>query len=187
MILKIDLNGSNGIDFRKEVHDHVEDNWDMMESKFKKSRTQTTEAKKLEVKKGFLSQYVVRRHVGLEGIDAGDMDYSSDLTNPNGIKIDVKMEGIKIDFKEEYDGSGGIMRQAKHNFYPRQLFDPNLATTDLFLVTRLRTGRHVSRLWTEIGEEVESLDMRVGVQKTRKAGRRSDTTRRNNGARPEIL
>ena len=140
LVLVIDLNGKDNIGYRKEVNDHVEDNWDLIMSKFQKSKTQSIESKKLEVKKGFLSQYIVRRNVGLEGIDAEDVDYSADLTSPNGIKIDVKMEGISIDFQEAYIGSGDIYRQAKHNFYPRQLFDPKLSTTDLFLVTRLRTG-----------------------------------------------
>ena len=140
MVLVIDLNGKDNIGYRKEVNDHVEDNWNEIISKFQKARTQSIEDKKLEVKKGFLSQYVIRKNVGLEGIDAEDIDYSADLTSPKGIKIDVKMEGITMDFQEEYIGSGEIYRQAKHNFYPRQLFDPKLATTDLFLVTRLRTG-----------------------------------------------
>lgn len=74
-------------------------------------------------------------------MDSDDEDYSADLTNPHGIKIDVKSEGITMDFKEAYKGSGGIYREAKHNFYPQQLFDPNLASTDLFLVTRIRTGK----------------------------------------------
>lgn len=140
MVLVIDLNGKDNICYRKEVNDHVEDNWNDIISKFQKSKTQSIESKKLEVKKGFLSQYIIRKNVGLEGIDAEDVDYSADLTSPNGIKIDVKMEGISIDFQEEYIGSGEIYRQAKHNFYPRQLFDPKLSSTDLFLVTRLRTG-----------------------------------------------
>ena len=140
MVLVIDLNGKDNINFRKEVNDHVEDNWNTIISKFQKVKTQKIEDKKLEVKKGFLAQYIIRKNVGLEGIDAEDIDYSADLTNPHGIKIDVKMEGIKIDFQEEYIGSGNIYRQAKHNFYPRQLFDPKLETTDLFLVTRLKTG-----------------------------------------------
>ena len=140
MVLVIDLNGKDNIGFRKEVNEHVENNWSNLRSNFQKSRTQTEEHKKLEVKKGFLSQYIIRKSVGLEGIDADDVDYSSDLTNPNGVKIDVKMEGITIDFQEEYEGSGNVPRQAKHNFFARQLFDPNLKTTDLFLVTRLRTG-----------------------------------------------
>ena len=140
LVLVIDLNGKNNIDYRKEVNDHVNDNWDIIKQKFPKARTQSLEAKKLEIKKGFLSQYIIRKNVGLEGIDDVDIDYSADLTSPNGIKIDVKMEGITIAFQEEYIGTGDIYRQAKHNFYPRQLFDPKLATTDLFLVTRLRTG-----------------------------------------------
>ena len=139
MTLIIDLNGKDNIGYRKEVNDYVEDKWDIL-SKLHKAKAQSAEKSKLGVKKGLLSQYIIRKNVGLEGIDAEDIDYAADLTSPNGIKIDVKMEGITVDFQEEYLGSGKIYRQAKHNFYARQLFDPKLATTDLFLVTRLRTG-----------------------------------------------
>ena len=140
MVLKIDLNGSNGIDMRREVHEHVESNWDKVGSSYKKSRGASEESRKMEVKRGYLAQYVIRKRVGLAGIDASDVDYSADLINLHGIKIDVKSEGIKFAFQEAYEGSGGIPRQAKHNFYPRQLFDPNLKSTDLFLVTRIQTG-----------------------------------------------
>jgi len=140
LVLVIDLNGPKNIAFRKEVNDHVDNNWNAYYSKFKKAKKQNEEVKKLEVKMGLLSQYIIRKNVGLEGINPNNTDFSADLINPNGLKIDVKMEGITIDFQEEYIGSGQIYRQAKHNFYPRQLFDPNLKTTDLFLVTRLRTG-----------------------------------------------
>ena len=87
-----------------------------------------------------MAQFVVRRTVGLAGIEDGGADYSADLVNSHGVKIDVKTEATSFDFQEAYEGSGGVMRQTKHNFYPRQLYDPKLAKTDAFLVARIRTG-----------------------------------------------
>ena len=140
MVLKIDLNGSKGIDMRRKVSDHVESIWDGISGSYKRFKGSSIEKRKMEVKRGYLAQYVIRKGVGLAGIDADDIDYSADLTNPHGIKIDVKSEGITIGFQEVYGGSGAVPRQAKHNFYPRQLLDPNLKSTDLFLVTRIQTG-----------------------------------------------
>ncbi len=140
VVLKIDLNRSNGIDMRREVNDHVEDNWDKLRSSYGMTRGASEETRKMEIKKGYLAQYVIRKCVGLTGIDPDDIDYSADLTSPHGIKIDVKSEGIKFDFQEIYEGTGGVPREAKHNFYPRQLFDHNLESTDLFVVTRIQTG-----------------------------------------------
>ena len=141
MVILIDLNGPENHAFRKEVSDHVDDRWDVLRPKFGITKQSNAESRKMEIKRGFLAQYVVRLNVGLAGIDDGDdSDYSADLITPSGITIDVKTEGINFDFQEEYAGSGGVMRQAKHNFHPRQLYDPNLAKTDIFLVVRMRTG-----------------------------------------------
>ena len=140
MVLVIDLNGKNNLKFRKEVNDYVDDNWDNLSKKFNRSRNQSEDSKKLEIKKGYLAQYVIRTQVGLAGIDSPNNDLSADLTNANGIKIDVKNETVKFEFQEHYMGTGDILRQAKHNFFPRQLYDTKLNSTDIFLVTRLRTG-----------------------------------------------
>ena len=141
MVILIDLNGPNAHVLRKEVSEYIDDNWETMKPMFGVTRRGNEDTRKLEVKRGFLAQYVVRQSVGLEGIeDEGNADFSSDLTTPNGIRIDVKTEGASFDFQKEYAGSGGVMRQAKHNFHPRQLYDPNLAGTDAFLVVRMRTG-----------------------------------------------
>ena len=145
--LIIDLNGKNNLDIRIKANDYVEDNWEEKFSKLAKSKMQTVEKKKLDIKRGMLAQMAIRRELGLPEIEPEEIQLNealgglaSDLTNPNGVIMDVKMENITIDFQEEYDGSGGIPRQAKHNFFPRQLYDPKLAKTDLFIVTRLRSG-----------------------------------------------
>ena len=140
MVVVIDLNGRKNHAIRKEVSDYVDARWSEILPRFGKAGKRGEESRKMEVKGGFLAQFVVRRTVGLAGIEDGGGDYSADLVSPHGVKIDVKTETVSIDFQEAYEGSGGVMRQAKHNFYPRQLYDPNLAKTNAFLVTRIRTG-----------------------------------------------
>ena len=140
MVVAIDLNGRKSHAIRKEVSDYVDARWTEILPRFGKAGKQSEESRKMEVKRGFLAQYVVRRAVGLAGIEGDGAGHSADLASPRGVGIDVKTEATSFDFQEEYEGSGGVMRQAKHNFYPRQLYDPKLAKTDAFLVTRIRTG-----------------------------------------------
>ncbi len=123
MVIKIDLSGPKNLAYRVRVNEIVEEGWDYYLSKFKKSKNQTVESKKLEVKKGFLAEYVIRDQLDMSGFDPDNSDYSADMVNPHGLKIDIKTEGVRFDFQEEYVGSGQIPRQAKHNFHPRQLYD----------------------------------------------------------------
>lgn len=120
MVLKIDLNGRNGIDMRLEVNNHVERNWEELIHHYSRVKRISEEARKTEIKRRYLAQYAIRKQVGLAGIDSDDIDYSADLTSPHGVKIDVKSEGVKFDFQQVYEGSGGVPREAKHNFYPLQ-------------------------------------------------------------------
>lgn len=140
MVIYVDLNGRQHIKTREEVNEYVEVNWDRLKKNFSLAKNQSESNKKLEIKKGFLAQYAVRKAVGLSGIEDDDLDLAADLINPHGLKMDVKTENVDIAFKTEYVGSGGIMRGTKHNFYARQLFDPNLRSTDLYIVTRLQTS-----------------------------------------------
>lgn len=140
MVISIDLNGKQNLKIRVDVDEYVEGNWDEIKGNFSRARNQSEPSKKLEIKKGLLAQYAVRMAAGLKGIEDPDSDLAADLTNPHGLKMDVKTENIDIEFQTEYAGSGDIMRSAKHNFHARQLFDPNLKSTDLYIITRLRTG-----------------------------------------------
>ncbi len=57
---------------------------------------------------------------------------------PSGVKLDVKCRGGALPFKEEYESDDGIAREAKHNFFARQIHDTNL-DTDIYLMTHLET------------------------------------------------
>lgn len=140
MVIYVDLNGRQHVQTRKEVDEYVEANWARLKENFSLAKNQSESNKKLEVKRGFLAQYAVRKAAGLSGIESDDPDLAADLINSHGLKMDVKTENIDIEFKTEYAGSGGIMRGTKHNFYARQLFDPNLKSTDLYIITRLQTS-----------------------------------------------
>ena len=139
--LIIDLNGPENIEIRKRANDYIEENWNQgqMFNKVMSNERKSEEQKKLEIKKGTLAQMVIRNAVGLEEID-DNQPLHTDMKNQHGVIMDIKMEGITIAFQEEYGGSGGIKREAKHNFYARQLYDPNLRATDIFINTRFRTG-----------------------------------------------
>jgi hypothetical protein len=57
-----------------------------------------------------------------------------------GVKADVKCRGGTLPFSELYEGSGGIKREAKHNFFARQIWDVRL-DTDIYIMTHLETPK----------------------------------------------
>ena len=61
-----------------------------------------------------------------------------DILLPTGVKIDVKCRGGSLPFKEEYLSGDKIPREAKHNFFARQVYDKKL-DTDIYLMTHLET------------------------------------------------
>lgn len=61
-----------------------------------------------------------------------------DILLPSGVKVDVKCRGGIRPFQEEYLSSDGLAREAKHNFFARQIFDKNL-DTDIYVMTHLET------------------------------------------------
>lgn len=87
---------------------------------------------------GALAEIVVRNKLGLPDINPEDHPLAYDLLLPSGVKIDVKCRGGSLPFQEEYESDDGIPREAKHNFFARQIHDPNL-DTDIYLMTHLET------------------------------------------------
>lgn len=89
---------------------------------------------------GLLAEVVVRHILGLPDIENDpdrQVNLGYDILSPTGVKIDVKCRGGKMDFKEKYSGTGGIEREAKHNFFARQVHADNL-DTDIYLMTHLK-------------------------------------------------
>jgi hypothetical protein len=87
---------------------------------------------------GALAEIVIRSKLGLPEINPEEHPLAYDLLLPSGVKVDVKCRGGVMPFKEEYESSDGIAREAKHNFFARQVFDDTL-DTDIYLMTHLET------------------------------------------------
>ena len=87
---------------------------------------------------GALAEMVIRNKLGMPEINPGDHPLGYDLLLPPGIKVDVKCRGGALPFKEEYESSDGIIREAKHNFFARQIYDEKL-DADIYVMTHLET------------------------------------------------
>jgi len=87
---------------------------------------------------GALAEMVVRNKLGMLEINPEDHPVGFDLLLPSGVKVDVKCRGGTLPFQEEYESDDGIVREAKHNFFARQIRDESL-DTDIYLMTHLET------------------------------------------------
>ena len=89
---------------------------------------------------GALAQAVVRNKLEMSNFTPDDHPLSYDILLPSGIKVDVKCRGGSLPFQEENESDDGIAREAKHNFFARQIHDENL-DTDVYLLTHLETPK----------------------------------------------
>lgn len=87
---------------------------------------------------GALAEMVVRQHLGLPLEAPAGQSLEFDILLPGGVKADVKCRGGTLPFKEAYLSGDGIPREAKHNFFARQVYNENLAT-DIYILTHLET------------------------------------------------
>jgi len=87
---------------------------------------------------GALAEMVIRNKLQMPEINPEDHPIGYDILLPSGVKLDVKCRGGALPFKEEYESDDGIAREAKHNFFARQIHDANL-DTDIYLMTHLET------------------------------------------------
>src|SRR3989338_10524109 len=74
----------------------------------------------------------------MPNINPEDHPIGYDFLLPSGIKVDVKCRGGTKPFQEEYLSGDGIPREAKHNFFARQIHDVKL-DSDIYLMTHLET------------------------------------------------
>jgi len=81
---------------------------------------------------------VIRNKLGMPEINPEDHPLGYDLLLPSGIKVDVKCRSGELAFKEEYESNDGIAREAKHNFFARQMYDERL-DADIYVMTHLET------------------------------------------------
>jgi hypothetical protein len=87
---------------------------------------------------GALAEIVIRNKLGMPLINPVDHPLEYDILLPSGVKLDVKCRGGTLPFREMYLSGDGIPREAKHNFFARQIYDPSL-DTDIYLLTHLET------------------------------------------------
>jgi hypothetical protein len=87
---------------------------------------------------GALAEIVIRNKLQMPEINPEDHPMGYDLLLPSGVKLDVKCRGGALPFKELYESDDGIAREAKHNFFARQIHDINL-DADIYLMTHLET------------------------------------------------
>ena len=123
--LIIDLGGADGFKIREEVSEVIEDT--LVSGPEAGSRE--------EQSSGILAQYVVRKELGLPPISTEEENLGIDILLPSGVRVDVKCRGGVRPFQEEYEGTGGVLREAKHNFFARQVWDPRLET-DIYITDR---------------------------------------------------
>ena len=128
----IDLSGEEGFELRKKAVEFVE-----------KIKVRGKEAGNVEEQTyGILAEMVIRKMLGLPEPDpeGEDRELGWDIKLPFGIKLDVKCRGGTLPFQEEYGGSGELNREAKHNFWARQIWDERL-DADIYLMTHLETPK----------------------------------------------
>jgi hypothetical protein len=87
---------------------------------------------------GVLAEIVLRDQLSMPEISEDDRPIAYDILLPSGVKVDIKCRGGELPFQEEYTSGDGIIREAKHNFFARQIYDSKL-NTDIYLMTHLET------------------------------------------------
>ncbi len=127
--IAIKLTDKTGFGLRQKAATYVTEN---------QNRTGAERGSPAEQGFGALAEMVIRNKLGMPEINPEDHPLGYDLLLPSGIKVDVKCRGGALPFKEEYESSDGIAREAKHNFFARQIYDENL-DADIYVMTHLET------------------------------------------------
>jgi len=124
-----------GYDLREKAAFYVEENQNI---------TGAERGSKEEQGFGALAEIVVRNKIGFPDFNSEDHPVDFDILLPSGVKVDVKCRGGVLPFQEEYVSSDGLPREAKHNFFARQVFDVEL-NTDIYVMTHLETPNRKNR------------------------------------------
>jgi hypothetical protein len=126
----IDLSGREGFEIRKKAAEFVE-NLKVRGKEAGNEQEQTY---------GILAEMIIRKELGLPEPDPEKKELGWDINLPSEVKADVKCRGGTLPFQELYDGSGDIKREAKHNFFARQIWDERL-NADIYIMTHLETPK----------------------------------------------
>lgn len=144
-LIVIKLVDDNGFGLRQKAANYVTEN---------QNRTGAERGSTEEQGFGALAEMVIRNKLGMLDINPDNHPIEYDFLLPSGVKVDVKCRGGALPFQEEYLSSDDIPREAKHNFFARQINDKTL-DTDIYLMTHLETpsdrtlpGTKRQRKWT---------------------------------------
>lgn len=133
--IKIGLIDDWGYQLREKAAQYVEDNLNTLGAERGSSEEQGF---------GALAEIVIRNVLGMPEINSSAHPPEYDILLPTGVKVAIKCRGGVLPFEEEYVSSDGIPREAKHNFFARQVFDAAL-DTDIYLMTHLETPNRKNR------------------------------------------
>lgn len=122
----IELQGQEGFELRKKAVEFVE-----------RIKVKGAEAgSEQEQTYGILAQMAIRKVLGLPLEPEEDQSKGFDILLPTGIKVDIKCRGGTKPFQDRYLGSGEVEREAKHNFFARQVWNDKL-DTDIYVMIHL--------------------------------------------------
>jgi len=127
----IKLTDSLGFEMRQRTAGYMVNN---------KNTTGAERGSSLQQGYGALAEIAVRNRLGMPEVNPDDHPLAYDLLLPSGVKVDVKCRGGEQPLQEEYEGGDGIVREAKHNLFARQVYDESL-DTDIYLMTHLETPK----------------------------------------------
>ena len=127
--LAIDLGDTEGYNLRVESAKFVE----KVLARGKEAGSPT------EQSYGILAEMAIRKELGLPDKKIDD-PLGYDIVLPSKVRIDIKCRGGVFPFKEYYEGSGDISREAKHNLWARQLYIDELES-DIYLLVHLQTPK----------------------------------------------
>lgn len=122
----INLSTKDGFDLRNKAAKYLEKNF---------NTTGAERGNKEQQGFGALTEIVIRNELG---ILKKQTDLAYDVLLPSKVKMDIKCRGGERPFQESYLHSDGLSREAKHNFFARQIYDEDL-NTDIYLMTHLET------------------------------------------------
>ena len=126
--IEFSLAGEAGFQIRKTATQYIEEH---------QNKTGAQRGSTAEQSYGALAEIVIRNALGMPLINPEEHPLGYDLLLPSGVKVDIKCRGGEKPFLEEYFGGDGLPREAKHNFFARQLYDNNL-DADVYVMTHLR-------------------------------------------------
>lgn len=122
------INGRNGYQLRQDAKAYMDANANVTGAERGSAEQQGY---------GAITEMILRHHLGLPLVNPEDHPLNYDFMLPHNVRVDSKCRGGELPFKEYYDNPDGIPREAKHNFYARQVLEEGLET-DIYVMSHLR-------------------------------------------------